>query len=131
VRLPHTVISNSPLTNLTELINIHSAFHAGAFQQVLDFDTSSFSSSNSLPVRVLQLRSKIALGQAKDVSSELASEKTPDLVAVKLLADQDQGKDVLSPAWPGELERAASHRHCTGEGGGDGGGIGTVEQTPG
>jgi coatomer protein complex subunit epsilon len=98
VRLPHTVISNSPLTNLTELINIHSAFHAGAFQQVLDFDTSSFSSSNSLPVRVLQLRSKIALGQAKDVSSELASEKTPDLVAVKLLADQDQGKDVLSPA---------------------------------
>jgi coatomer protein complex subunit epsilon len=42
------------------------------------------------------LRSKIALGQAKDVSSELASEKTPDLVAVKLLADQEQGKDVLS-----------------------------------
>lgn len=81
-----------------ELINIHSAFHAGAFQQVLDFDTSSFSSSNALPVRVLQLRSKIALGQAKDVSAELASEKTPDLIALKLLADQEQGKDVLSQA---------------------------------
>jgi hypothetical protein len=81
-----------------ELINIHSAFHSGAFQQVLDFDTSSFSSSNALPVRVLQLRSKIALGQAKVVSSELASEKTPDLIAVKLLADQEQGKDVLSQA---------------------------------
>ncbi|KAF2822197.1 hypothetical protein CC86DRAFT_331047 [Ophiobolus disseminans] len=81
-----------------ELINIHSAFHAGAFQQVVDFDTSSFSSSNALPVRVLQLRSKIALGQAKEVSTQLASEKTPDLVAVKLLADSEQGKDVLSPA---------------------------------
>jgi coatomer protein complex subunit epsilon len=51
-----------------------------------------------LPVRVLQLRSKIALGQAKEVSAELASEKTPDLVAVKLLADQEQGKDVSSQA---------------------------------
>jgi coatomer protein complex subunit epsilon len=49
-------------------------------------------------VRVLQLRSKIALGQAKDVSAELASEKIPDLIAVKLLADQEQGKDVLSQA---------------------------------
>ncbi|KAH8722747.1 coatomer epsilon subunit-domain-containing protein [Phaeosphaeriaceae sp. PMI808] len=81
-----------------ELINIHSAFHAGAFQQVLDFDTSSFSSSNATPVRVLQLRSKIALGQAQAVSTELASEKTPDLIAVKLLADSQQGKDVLSQA---------------------------------
>ena len=81
-----------------ELINIHTAFHAGAHQQVLDFDTSSFSSSNALPVRVLKARSQIALGQAQAVSSELASEKTPDLVAVKLLADLEQGKDVTSAA---------------------------------
>jgi hypothetical protein len=81
-----------------ELINIHSAFHAGAYQQVLDFDTSNFSSSNALPVRVLQLRSQIALGQAQAVSNELASEKTPDLIAVKLLADYEQSKDVLSQA---------------------------------
>ncbi|KAL1798332.1 hypothetical protein ACET3X_002369 [Alternaria dauci] len=81
-----------------ELINIHSAFHAGAFQQVLNFDTSNFSSSNALPVRVLKLRSQIALGQAQAVSSELASEKTPDLVAVKLLADYEQGKDVVGQA---------------------------------
>jgi hypothetical protein len=87
-----------PLTHSKELINIHSAFHAGAFQQVIDFDTSSFSSSNALPVKILQSRSKIALGQAKAVSAEFASEKTPDLVAVKLLADQDQGKDVLAQA---------------------------------
>ncbi|KAF1835162.1 coatomer subunit epsilon [Decorospora gaudefroyi] len=81
-----------------ELINMHSAFHAGAYQQVLDFDTSAFSSSNALPIRVLKLRSQIALGQAQSVSSELASEKTPDLVAVKLLADYEQGKDVVSQA---------------------------------
>jgi coatomer protein complex subunit epsilon len=62
----------------------------------LDFDTSSFSSSNALPVRVLQLRSKIALGQASAVSTELASETTPDLVAVRLLADYEQGKDVVA-----------------------------------
>ena len=79
-------------------MNIHSAFHAGAYQQVLDFDTSSFSSSNTLPARILKLRSQIALGQAKAVSSELASEKTPDLIAVKLLADYEQGKDVLAQA---------------------------------
>jgi coatomer protein complex subunit epsilon len=88
----------SPTNKQPELINIHSAFHAGAYQQVLDFDTSNFSSSNALPVRVLQLRSQIALGQAASVSSELSSEKTPDLVAVKLLADYEQGKDVVEQA---------------------------------
>ena len=59
---------------------------------------SNFSSSNALPVRVLQLRSQIALGQAQAVSNELASEKTPDLIAVKLLADYEQSKDVVSQA---------------------------------
>jgi coatomer protein complex subunit epsilon len=87
--------SQHPANPTPELINIHTAFHAGAFQQVLDFDTSSFSSSNALPVRVLQLRSQIALGQAQVVSTELASETTPDLVAVRLLADYEQGKDVV------------------------------------
>lgn len=32
------------------------------------------------------------------MSAELASEKTPDLIAVKLLADSEQGKDVTSQA---------------------------------
>lgn len=49
-------------------------------------------------MRVLKLRSQIGLGQAKAVSTELASEKTPDLIAVKLLADTEQGKDVLTQA---------------------------------
>jgi coatomer protein complex subunit epsilon len=83
--------ANSP----PELINIHTAFHAGAYQQVLDFNTSSFSSSNTLPVRVLKLRSQIALGQTKEVISALSSEKTPDLVAVRLLAEYEEGKDVI------------------------------------
>jgi len=78
-----------------ELINIHTAFHAGAYQQVLDFETGSFSPSNTLPVRVLKLRSQIALGQTKDVISALSSEKTPDLIAIRLLAEYKEGKDVL------------------------------------
>lgn len=77
-------------------MNIHTAFHAGAHQQVLDFDTSGFSSGNALPVRVLQLRSQIALGQAKEVTSSLAKESTPDLVAIRLLAEYETGKDVLA-----------------------------------
>lgn len=79
-----------------ELINIHTAFHAGAYQQVLDFDTSSFSSSNALPVRILKLRSQIALGQAKEVASSLAKESTTDLVAIRLLAEYESGKDVVA-----------------------------------
>ena len=80
---------------LSELLNIHTAFHAGAYQQVVDFDTSGFSSENALPVRVLKLRSQIALGQAKEVASSLAKENTPDLIAVRLLAEYETGKDVL------------------------------------
>lgn len=85
-------------TNLQppELINIHTAFHAGAYQQVLDFDTSPFSAPNALPARILKLRAQIALGGAKDVAAELSGEKTPDLVAVRLLAEYETGKDVLA-----------------------------------
>lgn len=46
----------------------------------------------------MKLRSQIALGQAEQVSAELASETTPDLVAVRLLADYEQGKDVVAQA---------------------------------
>ncbi|KAF2867677.1 coatomer epsilon subunit-domain-containing protein [Massariosphaeria phaeospora] len=81
-----------------ELINLHTAFHAGAHQQVLDTDTSSLSSSNALPARVLKLRSQIALGQAPAVISSLSGEKTPELVAVKLLAEHETGKDVVEQA---------------------------------
>lgn len=49
---------------------------------------------------MLKLRSQIALGQTKEVISELSGEKTPDLVAIRLLAEYESGKDVI-----GEIER--------------------------
>lgn len=82
---------------LAELINIHTAFHAGAYQQVLEFDASSFSPSNAIPVRVLKLRSQLALGQTQEVISALSSETFPDLLAVRLLAEYEEGKTVLEP----------------------------------
>lgn len=88
--------SAHPSNQSPELLNIHTAFHAGAYQQVLDFDTAPFSASNALPIKVLQLRSRIALGQAKEVASSLAKESTPDLVAIRLLAEYETGKDVLA-----------------------------------
>lgn len=45
----------------------------------------------------MQLRSQIALGQTKEVISALSSEKTPDLVAIRLLAEYEEGKDVSGP----------------------------------
>jgi hypothetical protein len=95
LRQPQNPLLSIPTNQPPELINIHTAFHAGAYQQVLDFDTSSFSPSNALPSRVLKLRSQIALGQAKEVASSLAKESTPDLVAVRLLAENEAGKDVI------------------------------------
>lgn len=86
---------SDPYSPEGELINIHTAFHAGAYQQVLDFDTSPFSAPNQTPARILKLRSRIALGQAPAVAKELASEKSPDLLAIRLLAEYEQGKDVL------------------------------------
>jgi coatomer protein complex subunit epsilon len=64
-----------------ELINIHNHFHQGQYQEVVDFDTSSFSPENALPARILQLRARIALGQADDVAAEVKGEAEPDLEA--------------------------------------------------
>ena len=83
----------------TELTNIHTAFHAGAYQRVVDFDTAGFSAASTLPARVLKLRSQIALGQAADVFKALAQDSgTPDLAAVKLLAEAELGEDVTEAA---------------------------------
>ncbi|RYP55973.1 hypothetical protein DL771_012228 [Monosporascus sp. 5C6A] len=75
-----------------ELINIHNHFHQGQYQEVVDFDTSAFSAENALPARVLQLRARIALGQAEDVVADVQGESEPDLVAVGALAQQALGK---------------------------------------
>lgn len=75
-----------------ELINIHNAFHQGQYQEVVDFDTSSFSPDNALPAKVLVLRAQIALGQAKEVLEEVKGEKEPALEAVGALAELSLGK---------------------------------------
>lgn len=75
-----------------ELINIHNHFHQGQYQEVVDFDTSSLSPENSLPARVLQLRARIALGQAEDVVADVQGEDEPELAAVGALAELSLGK---------------------------------------
>lgn len=75
-----------------ELINIHNAFHQGQYEEVVDFDTSSFSPDNALPTKVLVLRAQIALGQAKEVLNEVKGEKEPALQAIGALAELSLGK---------------------------------------
>lgn len=59
---------------------------------MIDFDTSALSSENHLPARVLKLRAKIFLGQTDQVLSDVDGEEdTPDLAAVKALAQQTAG----------------------------------------
>lgn len=75
-----------------ELINIHNFFHQGQLQEVVDFDTTALSPENQLPARVLQLRSRIELGQAEDVLAEVQGESEPELVAVSAVAEMKLGK---------------------------------------
>lgn len=95
LRSPNLAIDITSLTlsdlEPPELVNIHSAFYQGQYQDVVDFDTSAFSPENQLPARVLQLRAKIVLGQPEEVLSEIEGGDTPDLVAVKALAQHAAG----------------------------------------
>jgi coatomer protein complex subunit epsilon len=75
-----------------ELINIHNHFHQGQYQAVVDFDTSALSADNALPARVLQLRARVALGQAAAVLADVKGESAPELEAVAALAAQALGK---------------------------------------
>lgn len=88
----HVPCANTDTLRPTELINIHNAFHQGQYDAVLDFDTSALSPENQLPARVLKLRAKIALGQPDQVLSDVAGDdETPDLAAVKALAQHTAG----------------------------------------
>lgn len=75
-----------------ELINIHNHFHQGQYQEVIDFDTSSFSAENALPARVLALRSQIALGNVQDVLADVKGESEPELQVLGALAQFTLGK---------------------------------------
>ena len=63
-------------------------YHRGHFQEALDFDSSAISPDAQLPLRVLQLRARIALGEAAYVLSELAKgdAAVPELAAVRAMA---------------------------------------------
>jgi coatomer subunit epsilon len=89
--------SNLTLIHNAELLNIHNAFHQGQYQQVVDFDTSSFSRENAIIVRVLKLRAKIALGQTEEVLADVEGEEdVPDLAAAKALAQHVSGDAAAS-----------------------------------
>ncbi|KAK4195081.1 coatomer epsilon subunit-domain-containing protein [Triangularia verruculosa] len=76
-----------------ELINIHNHFHQGQYQEVVDYDVSTLSSENELPARVLQLRARIALGQAEDALADVTGEKEPELQVIAALAEQALGNN--------------------------------------
>ncbi|KAL2855842.1 coatomer epsilon subunit-domain-containing protein [Aspergillus pseudoustus] len=81
-----------PFSAEGELINIHNAFLQGQYQEVIDFDTTSFSPENNIPARILQLRSRLAVGEADQVLADVEGEKeTPDLAAVQALAQYTAG----------------------------------------
>ncbi|CAG8113243.1 unnamed protein product [Penicillium salamii] len=83
-----------PFSAEGELLNIHSAFHSGQYQSVLDFDASVLSPENKLPAQVLKLRAQIALGQYDEALAEPSIEEdSPDLSAAKALALQSSGND--------------------------------------
>ncbi|KAI9767755.1 MAG: hypothetical protein M1840_005436 [Geoglossum simile] len=85
-------LTMDPFSTEGELLNIHNAFHQGQYSVVLEIDASSFSPENALPARILALRSRIALGQAIDVITELEAEShVPDLVVVRSLAQYAVG----------------------------------------
>ncbi|KAF7195479.1 Coatomer subunit epsilon [Pseudocercospora fuligena] len=79
-----------PFSSDGELVNIHTAFVQGQYQSVLDdYETSSFSPENEVPVQVLQYRAQCALGQYTEVISSISdknAKSTPDLAAVRTYA---------------------------------------------
>lgn len=100
---------NQELTSLTELLNIHNAFHQGQYQDVVDFDRSSLSPGNAIPARVLQLRAQIASGQAEQVVASVENEaNAPDFVAVKAFAQYATGNASAATSAVEKLVESAS-----------------------
>ncbi|KAK5170212.1 uncharacterized protein LTR77_004798 [Saxophila tyrrhenica] len=103
-----------PFSSDGELVHIHTAFTQSQHSTVLsDFDPSSFSASNRLPVQVLQYRAQCALGQNDDVISSISdadAKSTPDLAAVRVYASYLQsvaqgsgGEDAVAEAERSDL----------------------------
>jgi len=83
-------------------------FHHGAYSNVLSFSTTSLSPEAKQPARILQLRSKIALGQAKAVLSETKGKSTPEISAVRALAEYTGGNKTNGLAQAEKLAESES-----------------------
>ncbi|CAK7234028.1 hypothetical protein SBRCBS47491_008812 [Sporothrix bragantina] len=90
-----------------ELINIHNHFHQGQYQDVADYDISSLSPENALAARVLQLRARVELGEAKAVLADVKGESDPALQAVGALAEQRAGRTDAAVATITKLAESA------------------------
>jgi len=98
-----------PLYAEGELMSIYNSFHQAQYQKVIDFDTSSLSTENALPARVLQLRAQISTGQAEEVLADVEGEdELPELAAVKALAQYTIGNVSAAEKAAEELASTAS-----------------------
>ena len=93
-----------PFSAEGELVNIHTAFVQSQYSSVLsDYDPSSFSESNRLPVQILQYRAQCALGLYDEVIGSISdsdAKSTPDLAAVRTYASflQQGSEDAMKEA---------------------------------
>jgi coatomer subunit epsilon len=74
-----------------ELLTITTHFHTHAYPKVLEYDITSLSPPNRTVAKILQHRSRIALGQSRQVLSELSSTRDPSSQALKALAQHSLG----------------------------------------
>ncbi|ERF73873.1 hypothetical protein EPUS_05885 [Endocarpon pusillum Z07020] len=82
-----------PFSGEGELLTITTHFHTHAYTKVLEYDTSPLSPPNRSIARILQHRSRIALGQSRQVLSQLSSAKDAASQAIQALAHQSLGND--------------------------------------
>lgn len=79
-----------PFSSEGELVNVHTAFIQGQYQSVIDdYESSSFSPENKLPIEILQHRARCSLGLYDEVISAISdkeAKQTPDLAAVRTYA---------------------------------------------
>lgn len=81
-----------PFSTESELFALQSHFHQGQYAETIDYDISTLSPENHLAAKVLVLRARIALGQAKEVFGEVKGAAEPELQAVAALAACEGGK---------------------------------------
>ncbi|THY24013.1 hypothetical protein D6D01_05770 [Aureobasidium pullulans] len=85
----HTTATMDPYSSEGELVNMHTAFVQGQYQQVIDFDTSIFSAPNQPSAQILKYRAQLALQDYDSVSSSISSSDASSdhsLAAVKVYA---------------------------------------------